>query len=224
VEYYSYDERFRNEKRPVPEQRFKALVDYAVSRLLKSNVSGSTLADDMTRTRDVSIDTARIAIETALSVANAWRRSENEPLVQEFHLARSRSQENYFYRAACLIDQVSLAQGIPDGRRPTSQRTWPLADGYVLKIDCRHHSGPEKGAVISDESGMVVRAAIISKSCSAQGCEDRWILTIFKKPARVGGENGEDLLDSTLLEWAQARVPRISLEIIELPSLSASDL
>lgn len=115
-----------------------------------------------------------------------------------------------------LGEQIWTAMGIPDGPDRRAQRSWGMVRGYVLTIGCRQHSCHEKGAVIADAEGRVVRAALISFNCKDQECGSTPTLTIFKHPEAMGRDEDQDMLDEALLGWAQARVPGIPLRIVEL--------
>lgn len=121
-----------------------------------------------------------------------------------------------FSRPAPLIEQIGLTLGIPDDLERMSQRSFTLGRGYALTIGCRQHSCPEKGAVISDGSGKVVRAALISSKCDASGCQSTSTLTVFKNPAQMGEEGDQEMLDKAIRDWAEARVPAIETETVEL--------
>lgn len=128
---------------------------------------------------------------------------------------------DYLVYGRRLSDQVFMAIGIPDNH-PAGQadRSMKLDRGYGLTYGCRQHSCPEKGAVISDASGSVVRAALISNKCSASGCQATSTLTVFKNPAQMGGEGDQEMLDEAIREWAKARVPEIEVDAVELQAAS----
>ena len=118
---------------------------------------------------------------------------------------------DYIPGLALLCDQIGNAMGIPDGPDRRAQRSWSMDQGYVLTFGCRQHNCIEKGAVISDAEGRVVRAALISFNCKARQCERAPTLTIFTHPDAMGRDAVQELLDETLLQWGQQRVPGIPL-------------
>lgn len=93
---------------------------------------------------------------------------------------------DYIPGHALLSDQIGTAMGVPDGPDRRAQRSWSMDQGYVLTFGCHQHNCIEKGAVISDAEGRVVRAALISFNCKARQCERAPTLTIFKHPMRWG--------------------------------------
>jgi len=115
-----------------------------------------------------------------------------------------------------LSEQLWIAMGIPDGFDRQAHRSWPLKGGYVLSFGCRQHNCPEKGAVIADEEGRVVRAALISFNCKDRDCASTRTLTIFKSSEAMGRDEDQDMLDEELMIWAQQRLPGTPLRIVVL--------
>lgn len=123
---------------------------------------------------------------------------------------------NYITGHDLLSRQIWTAMGVPDGPDRRAHRSWRMDGGYVLSIGCRQHSCHEKGAVIADAEGRVVRAALISFNCKDRDCASKQTLTIFKHPEAMERDEDQDMLDEVPLMWAQERVPGIPLRIVVL--------
>lgn len=119
----------------------------------------------------------------------------------------------YIQGQTSLSDQILIAMGIPDNTDGRASTSKSVAGGYTLAYGCRQHSCSEKGAVLRDSSGRVVRTGLISFKCSEQKCEPHQTLTIFK-PASATDDPGLDAeLDGAVREWAEGHVPGIRTEI-----------
>ena len=128
------------------------------------------------------------------------------------------AEGDYFGRGMEPLNRPLLvALRMPDHLTDASRRDPSLPGGYALTNGCRRYHCADKAAVIADREGHIVRAALIAKCDSDdRGC--RRVLTIFKNPAKLGGQGDQELLDEALLVWARARVPEVRVASIELPS------
>ncbi|MCD9028796.1 hypothetical protein LDO26_11320 [Luteimonas sp. BDR2-5] len=119
----------------------------------------------------------------------------------------------YIQGQKSLSDQILIAMGIPDNTDGRGSTSTSMSGGYTLAYGCRQHSCSEKGAVVRDSSGRVVRAGLISFKCVERKCEPHQTLTIFKNASSIDDPVRDADLDGAIKEWAEGHVPGIETEI-----------
>lgn len=104
-----------------------------------------------------------------------------------------------------LGEQLMLAMSIPDNADGTAERARAARAGLTLRTGCRQHNCQEKGALVTDATGTVIRAALISFLCDEGGCKQTPTLTIFV----ADGASDFGRVDRILLGWGERMVPGI---------------
>jgi len=128
---------------------------------------------------------------------------------------------NYLAAGLSVSEQLRMALASVDDPSGNAVRSVALDYGYTLSFGCRRGSCDDKAAVISDQEGRVVRAALISDRCGDLACEQTPMLKLFMRSDRLDDE--QDVLLIALMAWANARVPDIWMQVVEILPEPLSD-
>lgn len=108
-----------------------------------------------------------------------WEEEMVKSVTESFGLVRG----SYVLKNQLIRGQVFEASSAPD---PNIERYVRLDDGNILFTGCRHHSCPEKAAIVTSPDGTMLAAAIINHRCMFDDlhdelCTENPRLTMFVK-------------------------------------------